>query len=391
MKLDLLYEVQAPKPWPDKPYPYDQREAEQAAYFEAIEQIKLADKLGFGTVWVVEHHFRIERSHMPANGAFLAALSQVTDQIRLGFGVTLTPHKFRHPVHTAETVATVDLLSRGRVEWGTGRSIPHEQKAFGVDPANSRDSWREAIESVVAMWEQEKFSWDSEFMKFPEFPSYDGDTRSVTPKPYQDPHPPAWMAAVSDGSAEIAGRQGLGLMSLAIMQPLSRMEKQIAGYRKAAANPEPITRVVNNRVAAYTLVNVMDDPERDADDNRVWESCWWWYQNLAEFTLEWEFPHFTQEQKDAYFPFLKRNADGNFDPKEFNKQDMIIVGDVDTCLEKILHYDRIGVDQLLCYVQFGYLPHQSVMRTIELLGTEIIPELERRGHRVEATAQAGVA
>jgi alkanesulfonate monooxygenase SsuD/methylene tetrahydromethanopterin reductase-like flavin-dependent oxidoreductase (luciferase family) len=145
---------------------------------------------------------------------------------------------------------------------------------------------------------------------------------------------------------------------------------------------------VNNRVAAYTLVNVMDDPERDADDNRVWESCWWWYQNLAEFTLEWEFPHFTQEQKDAYFPFLKRNADGNFDPKEFNKQDMIIVGDVDTCLEKILHYDRIGVDQLLCYVQFGYLPHESVMRTIELLGTEVIPELERRGHRVEATAQA---
>ena len=101
MKLDLLYEVQAPKPWPDKPYPYNQREAEQAAYFEAIEQIKLADKLGFGTVWVVEHHFRIERSHMPVNDVFLAALSQITDQIRLGFGVTLTPHKFRHPVRTA--------------------------------------------------------------------------------------------------------------------------------------------------------------------------------------------------------------------------------------------------------------------------------------------------
>ena len=94
MKLDLLYEVQAPKPWPDKPYPYNQREAEQAAWFEAIEQIKLADTLGFGTVWVVEHHFRIERSHMPTNDVFLAALSQVTNDIRLGFGVTLTPHKF---------------------------------------------------------------------------------------------------------------------------------------------------------------------------------------------------------------------------------------------------------------------------------------------------------
>ena len=144
MKLDLLYEVQAPKPWPDKPYPYDQREAEQAAYFEAIEQIKLADKLGFGTVWVVEHHFRIERSHMPANGAFLAALSQITDQIRLGFGVTLTPFGFIHPARLAEKVATVDVLSHGRVEWGTGRSTPMEQIAFGVPAMTTRRVSRRA-------------------------------------------------------------------------------------------------------------------------------------------------------------------------------------------------------------------------------------------------------
>ncbi|MFI5047662.1 MAG: LLM class flavin-dependent oxidoreductase, partial [Acidimicrobiia bacterium] len=262
MKLDLLYEVQAPKPWPDKPYPYNQREAEQAAWFEAIEQIKLADTLGFGTVWLVEHHFRIERSHMPVNDVFLAALSQVTDQIRLGFGVTLTPHKFRHPVRTAEAVAAVDLLSRGRVEWGTGRSIPHEQKAFGVDPATSRDSWREAIEAVVAMWEQEKFSWDSPFMTFPEFPSYDGDTRSITPKPYQDPHPPAWMAAVSPDSVELAGRLGLGMLSLTIMQPVDELEKRIKIYREASANcTDPLTRVKNNKAAPYTLVHCAESME----------------------------------------------------------------------------------------------------------------------------------
>jgi alkanesulfonate monooxygenase SsuD/methylene tetrahydromethanopterin reductase-like flavin-dependent oxidoreductase (luciferase family) len=381
MKLDLFYEIDVPRPWAGE-HPYGQRTGEQESYREALEQIRLADRLGFNTVWLVEHHFREGRSHCSSPEVVHGALSQITENLRLGFGVTLMPHGFTHPARVAEKVATVDVLSGGRVEWGTGRSTPMEQLAFGVDRETSRDSAEDAIRSVVHMWEAEYAEWDSEWLSFPK--------RLVAPKPVQDPHPPAWMAAVSDGSAEIAGRQGLGLMSLAIMQPLTRMEKQIAGYRKAAANPEPITRVVNNRVAAYTLVNVMDDPERDADDNRVWESCWWWYQNLAEFTLEWEFPHFTQEQKDAYFPFLKRNADGNFDPKEFNKQDMIIVGDVDTCLEKILHYDRIGVDQLLCYVQFGYLPHQSVMRTIELLGTEVIPELERRGHRVEATAQAGV-
>ena len=131
----------------------------------------------------------------------------------------------------------------------------------------------------------------------------------------------------------------------------------------------------------------MDD-DAQAEEHRVWESVWWWYQNLAEFTLEWEFPHFGQEQKDAYFPFLKKNAEGDFDPRDFNKQDMIIVGTPDECMKKIQHYADIGVDQLLCYVQFGYLPHKSVMRTIELLGKEIIPELEKRGHETRATVTA---
>jgi alkanesulfonate monooxygenase SsuD/methylene tetrahydromethanopterin reductase-like flavin-dependent oxidoreductase (luciferase family) len=286
------------------------------------------------------------------------------------------PHGFTPPMRVAEKVATVDVLSKGRVEWGTGRSTPMEQTAFGVDCEKSRAAAEDAIKSVVHMWGEEYAEWHSEFMDFPK--------RLVCPKPYQDPHPAPWMAATSDGSAEIAGRQGMGLLSFAIMQPLSRMKKQIDQYRAAAANPEPITKVANNRVAAYTLVHLMDD-ESQAEEHRVWDSVWWWYQNLAEFTLEWEFPHFAQEQKDAYFPFLKKNAEGDFDPRDFNKQDMIIVGTPDECMKKIQHYADIGVDQLLCYVQFGYLPHKSVMRTIELLGKEIIPELEKRGHKVNAT------
>src|SRR5207244_2695369 len=163
---------------------------------------------------------------------------------------------------------------KGRVEWGTGRSTPMEQTAFGVDREQSRAMAEDAIKSVVHMWENEYAEWHSEFLDFPK--------RLVCPKPYQDPHPAPWMAATSDGS--------------------------------------------------------------------------------AEFTLEWEFPHFGQEQKDAYFPFLKKNAEGDFDPCDFNKQDMIIVGTPDECMKKIQHYADIGVDQLLCYVQFGYLPHKSVMR-----------------------------
>jgi alkanesulfonate monooxygenase SsuD/methylene tetrahydromethanopterin reductase-like flavin-dependent oxidoreductase (luciferase family) len=368
MKLDLLYEVDVPKPWP-KPHPWGQREAEQAAYREAFEQIRLADSLGFHTTWHVEHHFREGRSHSPAPEVIIGALSQCTEQIRLGFGVTLMPHAFTPPMRVAEKVATADILSQGRIEWGTGRSTPMEQIAFGVDRAASREQWQEAIEAVVGMWESEYFEYHGKYLDFPR--------RMVTPKPFQVPHPPCWMAATSDGSAAVAGKLGLGLLSFSILQPIQKMAKHIEQYRQAAADATPITRVKTNKVAAYTLVHCADSMDQ-AEENGIWDSVWWWYKNLAEFTLQWEMPHFSQEEKDKVFPLLRASSEGKFNPRGFSDADMIVVGDPDQCLEKMLKYEALGVDQLICYVQFGYLPHESVMRTIELLGTKIIPELQKR-------------
>ena len=367
MKLDLLYEVDAPKPW-GRPHPWGQRERERRAYYEAIDQIKLADKLGFHTIWAVEHHFREGRSHCPAPEVLLGALSQITERIRLGFGVTLAPFGFTHPARIAEKVATLDILARGRVEWGTGRSTPMEQTAFHVDREKSRDQWREAIEIVCGMWREERFSWNSPTFEFPE--------RVVTPKPYQDPHPPCWMAATSDGSCEVAGENALGMLSFAIMQPLERMAQQIAGYRKAQERAKPLTDVSTNKVAAYTLVHCADTMAQ-AEANEIWKSVAWWYQHLAQFTLEWELPHLTKAEQDATFPLMKPLLDGNIPIQHFHDADMIVVGDAQRCLEKMKHYADLGVDQLICYVQFGYHPHESVMRTIEILGKEVLPEIEK--------------
>jgi alkanesulfonate monooxygenase SsuD/methylene tetrahydromethanopterin reductase-like flavin-dependent oxidoreductase (luciferase family) len=378
MLLDLLYEIDVPKPWPG-PHPYGQREAEQRAYREALEQIKLADTLGFNCTWHVEHHFREGRSHSPAPEVIIGALSQCTENLRLGFGVTLMPHPFTPPMRVAEKVATADILSNGRVEWGTGRSTPMEQTAFHVPRDESRDQWEEAIQAVVQMWEDEYFEFHGKYLDFPR--------RMVTPKPVQDPHPPCWMAATSDGSAAVAGKLGLGLLSFSILQPLDRMAQHIAQYREAAANPEPITRVTTNKVAAYTLVHCADTMAQ-CEANGIWDSVWWWYKNLAEFTLEWEFPNFPEEERDKIFPLLKRQLEGNFEPQEFSDADMIVVGDPEHCLQKMLHYADLGVDQLICYVQFGHLEHETILRTIELLGTEIIPELERRDVAVETSVRA---
>jgi alkanesulfonate monooxygenase SsuD/methylene tetrahydromethanopterin reductase-like flavin-dependent oxidoreductase (luciferase family) len=378
VKLDLLYEIQ-PKVGPyDKPFPYGQREAEQVAYKEAIAEIQLGDRLGFETAWCVEHHFRLGRSACPTPEAVLGGLALTTENIRLGFGVVLMPFGFVNPARVAEKVAVVDILSNGRVEWGTGRSTPNEQIGFGVPTDDrSREQWKEAVEIVVKMWEQERFTWDSPNFHMPE--------RVILPKPVQDPHPPVWLAAAGEQSAQNAGLNGLGLLSFALLQPVEAMANHIAVYRDAQkACVEPLTRVKNDRVGAYTLVHCCDDLE-DAARYSLWDSVTWWYRHLAEFTMEWELRNLAPEEQAKVFPLLQNILDGEIPVQQYQEQDMIIIGTPEMCLEKILRYEEAGVDHLLCYTQWGMLPHEKVMRGIELLGTKVIPELEARGHRVATT------
>jgi len=379
MDLGLLYEFDVPQPW-DGAHPWGQRKAERQAYKENLEQIAFADTQGFDTVWCVEHHFRENRSHMPSNEVVLGALSQITSRIKLGFGVSLMPHEFIHPARVAEKVATVDLLSGGRVQWGIGRSTPMEQQAFGVDIPRSKDKMLAAARSVVGMWASEYYEEHSEFLDFPK--------RMVTPKPWQDPHPPVWMATASEGSAVMAGENGCGLLCFSIMQPLSKLQPLIEKYRDAQTRAKPLTSVHTNKVGIYTLVHCAES-RADFEKNRLWESMWWWYKGLAEFHLKWEMAHLTPAQQAQAFPLLDKQARGNFDITQFDKEDMVIIGTPDECLEKFLKYDALGVDQLLCYLNFGYLPQESVMKCIELLGKFVIPELCKRGATQSAGALAG--
>jgi alkanesulfonate monooxygenase SsuD/methylene tetrahydromethanopterin reductase-like flavin-dependent oxidoreductase (luciferase family) len=251
-----------------------------------------------------------------------------------------------------------------------------EQTAFHVDREKSRDDWAEAISIVCGMWRDEYFEYESERFSFPR--------RMVTPKPWQDPHPPCWMAATSNGSAEVAGKNGLGLLSFSIMQPLETMAAQVKAYRAAAQNPTPLTDVTTNKVAAYTLVHVRDS--RRPVDKRVWDSVAWWYTHLAQFTLEWELPHLPPEEQDKAFPLLKPMLEGQVPVETFDAADMIVIGDVETTIRKMKRYADLGVDELICYVQWGFLDHEDIKRTIEVLGKEVIPELAAYQPKTEPVA-----
>src|SRR5947207_12313184 len=155
---------------------------------DALEQVELADRLGFDCAWEVEHHFLEEYSHSSAPEVFLAAASQRTSRIRLGHGIVQAPSAVNHPARVAERVATLDLVSGGRVEFGTGEgSSQAELGGFGVDRDLKREQWGEALDAVPRL-----------FVEVP-FAGYHGrwiDTppRNVVPKPKQKPHPPLWVA-----------------------------------------------------------------------------------------------------------------------------------------------------------------------------------------------------
>jgi len=111
MRFGVFYELQLPRPW--------HKDDEHRLFHQALDQVALADRLGFDYAWEVEHHFLEEYSHSSAPEIFLAACSQRTKTIRLGHGICLMPPKYNHPARVAERISALDILSNGRVEFGS--------------------------------------------------------------------------------------------------------------------------------------------------------------------------------------------------------------------------------------------------------------------------------
>src|SRR5258708_38640352 len=159
MKFSLFYELQIADPT---------RETEAALFHNCLEQAKVADELGYHCIWEVEHHGLYEYSHSSAPEIFLSFVAANTKRIRIGHGCTLLPYRYNHPIRIAERIATLDILSGGRVNWGTAKSGSRvEQEAFQVDKPALQDQWREALDMIPRMWTSDIFSYQGRFFDIP--------------------------------------------------------------------------------------------------------------------------------------------------------------------------------------------------------------------------------
>lgn len=372
MRIDLLYELQNPRP-------HHQR-SEYDVYWQAVEQIELADKMGFGAVWAVEHHFLTEFAHSTAPEVFLSAVAQRTQRIRIGHGVVLLPYPFNHPIRVAERVAALDILSNGRVEFGTGRSSAYEQAGFGVPLEESRAMWQEALEIIPRMWATDRFSHKGHYFEIPE--------RNVIPKPIQQPHPPIWTAATSPESWELAGRNGIGVLGLTIFVSIPQIEERIRAYRKALESAKPVGAAVNDQVGAFTVVHCAESQDRAVENGGTRATVDYLTYAFKVFagglepTPSGETPAGTGAKlpyRDLVeqYPLIPKLMRGQVAYEDLDREDMVIVGDVDKCIRKLERYESAGVDRVLCLMQAGEIPHAAVMRSIELFGKHVIPRFDR--------------
>ncbi len=362
MKFGVFYEIPVARPWHER--------SEYEAYHHTIEQAVLADRVGFDSFWTVEHHFLDEFSHCSAPGVLYGTIAAKTRNLKIGHGVRLLPFPYNHPIRAAEAAAVLDLISDGRLEFGTGRSATRaELEGFGIHPNDTRELWREALEIVVGAWTEDVFKWKGKHFEIP--------PRRVLPKPLQRPHPPLWVASTSPETHEAAGRNGLGLLSFTIGVPPEDLAERLKLYRRGIEQAQPIGKFVNGRAATFTMVHCAST-NAEARSNAA-ESFEWYAQTAVRHIStvgEWQ-----KELKQDYasYDYTKALAGQSFDFLTFDFLDSTgacIVGDPDCCIETAKRYKAAGCDLLLCLVQPWKIPHEKVMKSIELLGQHVIPELQ---------------
>jgi alkanesulfonate monooxygenase SsuD/methylene tetrahydromethanopterin reductase-like flavin-dependent oxidoreductase (luciferase family) len=362
MQFALFYEIPVARPWT--------RHSEHEAYKAVLEQAVLGEQAGFHSLWTVEHHFLEEFSHCSNPEVLYGAIAAKTSRLRLGYGVRLMPFPYNHPVRSAESAAVLDLLSDGRVEFGTGRRrrapssrLRHRpaQDARALGRGGRRD--RRGLDAGRARVERQ------------------GVQDSAAARASEAAPGPASAALgrdVEPDSHRIMGEKGMGLLSFTIGTPPEELKQRIDMYRDGLTRAKPVGKFVNGRAATFTMVHVA--PTREEARATAAESFEWYARKGTEAVAS--VSKWMRELGQASGTYAYGDALADLDTSFLNydfleSSGACIVGDPATCIETAKRYEAAGCDLLLCLVNPYKIPHKAVMRTIELMGKHVLPAVTR--------------
>ncbi len=372
MKFGIFYELSVPRPW--------DRESEKRVYDHALEQVVLADQLGFDQVWAVEHHFLEEYSHCSAPEIFLTACAAKTERIRVGHGIVVCVPEFNHPIKIAERTATLDIISGGRLEVGTGRSATWtELGGFRANPDETKKTWDEFVHCLPKMWTQERFSYQGRSWSMPQ--------RTILPKPYQKPHPPMWVAVTSPGTEIDAAERGLGSLGLTF-GGFAEQEQKVDKYRRIIRNCEPVGEFVNDQVAT---VNFLYCHEDDAEGARLGRRMSGAFNYLAAQLLSAREAFPTRSYPSlGLLPQLRQEAAGPGD--ESGVPEGIAIGNPARLIKTLKKWESVGADRVNFLLNaLEVIPQEQVLKSLRLFAKEVMPHFQPdQAEPAMAAAAAGV-
>jgi alkanesulfonate monooxygenase SsuD/methylene tetrahydromethanopterin reductase-like flavin-dependent oxidoreductase (luciferase family) len=386
VRFGIFYEHQNPRPW-------EAERSEHTLMRDALAQVQLADRLGFDCVWEVEHHFLEEYSHSSAPEVFLAACAARTERIRLGHGIVQIPPAVNHPARVAERVATLDLISDGRVDLGTGESSSAAELAgFLVDRNRKREMWEDAMPAIARMFVEEPFAgWESEFWSMP--------PRNVVPKPLQKPHPPLWVACSRRETIQFAARNGIGALSFSFVEP-EDAGRWVQEYYELIQSDQcmPVGFAINPNVAVV-LPMMLHEDEATAIERGIDGAHFFGY-SLAHFygmgthvpgrTVVWD--EFLANRDERGFARSIVTPDAAPLAVKIMQHGLGslrgAIGTPAQVLDLCRRYQAVGVDQVIFVLQAGPNRHEHICESLELFAQRVMPEfVHGRDERERAKAE----
>jgi alkanesulfonate monooxygenase SsuD/methylene tetrahydromethanopterin reductase-like flavin-dependent oxidoreductase (luciferase family) len=355
MKFGIFYELQLPRPWA----PGD----EHRLYQNALEQIEIADRCGYDHAWQVEHHFLEEYSHSPVPESFLAAASQRTRQIRLGHGIMqLTTN---HPARVAEKIATLDLLSNGRCEFGMGESASiTELEPFGVDMENKREIFEEAVRAIMPMFKDGPSEHQGKYFNMP--------LRQVVPKPLQKPHPPLWVACSQLETLAKCGEWGMGALGFQFVSADAAHAWVHAYYNAFVKRQKKLADYVTNpnmALVSFFMCAPTDEEARErADGDTFFQFALRFYAAAPGRRRP---PAGTVNMWDEYQKWKVANPEAHQAALRGG-----LIGSPETIRRKLRRFQASNIDQVVLLNQAGRNTHEHICESLELFAREVMPEFQ---------------
>jgi alkanesulfonate monooxygenase SsuD/methylene tetrahydromethanopterin reductase-like flavin-dependent oxidoreductase (luciferase family) len=326
-------------------------------YRDTLDQAAYAEVLGFESVWPVEQHFNPGLSIIPSPLLMLSALAERTHTLRLGIAIVLLP--LSHPVRVAEEIATLDVLSNGRVEFGIGRgSIPSHFTGFGVAQSQSRERFLESLEVILKAWTTERLSFHGRFFHV--------DNLSVVPKPVQQPYPPIRVASNSEDTFALMGRLGYPIFVASQVNPFHKIREYLPLYRQAreaAGQPECSREDVTVLMPLY----VGDNPAQIRQD--LEPSISHWLQTVATLYPDLASGPLPEGRLREVLERIRRMT------YEQVCQVMAVFDTPQACVERLKRFEQeFDMGRLICWFNpGGMVPHERVMRSMELFAARVMP------------------